>query len=697
MQMQKKVSKTKITSNFNYNKLNNNEDSISIKNLKKYLIAKYGSDVIIDSEDISDKNSDFYIDKTKLFDITYKTFLEDYKSQHNENYITIKQLVDFLLGENDICANTNATCGKYHEFMPMTFALCNVSIKNEMPCYENISQTLRDKIKPRREEYLICWWILYKISNDQFIKNFLFVDKKKFAWPTFQHNYNGRIYDVSFDQLKIVIEIQEDKIAHKNNLNDKLKETIVKFGGKRIKYFKLQEFNALRNDYLDEFWNNTIKKCLIEALLYTSYEVRKSFSSYRFTEICKEDMNKIHNEMFILHNEIKSLNKEQSQHKICQNKILRFTVLQKKSEQLDGFIKQSNTSLIYKLFSWKNEAEKKNDQYIININDIAKYLNFKSKEIDQLKELIYIKGIIYKEKIVYDNDEIEIEIFITWQSLVEILKLSDISDNQLAIKQLDHYLINIEKIYEEIISKIKIHTNEIINNNIINNEQYEKYIKEKTEEPLNKQIKKLETEIEAYKYQVKNICKDIKKLTNLAKKQNEICDKITTSKKDIKYNNDIKEIANNLKNYHTNNIGKTITIQKIVGQSIIKEIPEFPIVYTDNISNKLIYNNFVGICNAYLISSQNQKKICQELFSDFDINISNIQILHYIKDISDDENYEINNKEITLDEILKKDYNINEIIKDNIKNNDSDSDLNIESSEKINSDSESDSDNSYDF
>ena len=242
------VSKAKITSNSNSNKLNEDVNSISIKKFMKYLVDRYGSDVIIKSEDVSDKNSDHYIDKTKLYDITYKTFF-DIKSSYNENYITIDQFVDFLLGKNNTCANTDGTTGKYHEFMSMTFALCNVSIKNDIPYYENIEPKLLKKIKPKREEYLICWWILYKISNDPFIKNFLFVNGKNLAWPTFQHNYSGRFYDISFNMLRIVIEIQEDKTAHKNNLNDKLKETIVKFGGMRIKYFKLQEFNASINEY----------------------------------------------------------------------------------------------------------------------------------------------------------------------------------------------------------------------------------------------------------------------------------------------------------------------------------------------------------------------------------------------------------------------------------------------------------------
>jgi hypothetical protein len=115
-----------------------------------------------------------------------------------------------------------------------------------------------------------------------------------------------------------------------------------------------------------------------------------------------------------------------------------------------------------------------------------------------------------------------------------------------------------------------------------------------------------------------------------------------------------------------------ITVQKIIGQPIIKEIPEFPIIYTGKITNKLIKSNFVGICNAYLISPQNQKKICEELYSNLQIDVGNLKIIHYIKDITDEEN-ELNNKEITIDDILKKNFKI----KGTIKNTESD-DFNIE-------------------
>jgi len=667
--------------------INKTVDKINVDKLILYLTKKYGSDIIIKSENVSDKNTTIYINKDKMFDITYKTFFE-IKSSYNENYITLDQLISFLVNNNNGGANTSATCGKYHEFMQMVFELCNVTIKDDMPNYENIDPQLKQIIIPSRDEYIICWWIINKISNDLFIKNFLFINKKNISWAIFQYNYDGKFYDVSFDYLGIIIEIQEDKIAHQNNPNDKLKETIIKFNGKRIKYFKLQEYRKKTFDYLDDFWNNTLKKSIIEALLYKEYDARKLFCSNRFIEICNDEMQLINNEVRKLYDQINLVDQDK---KIRKSKILRFNNLKEKSTRLKAYINRVDTSLINKLFEWKNESEKMNNQYIINVEDICVFFNYDSTSINKLINIIYTNGILF----IINNDEY----YISWKSLVELLKLKDIFDDQLIIKQLDHYLLNIERIYEEIIINIKIHTTEIINNNADYNESYIKYIKHKIEDPLIKQINKLSSENLNFQYEIKMVCSQIKKLTKLSIKQNTLCETLTIdikqqqeskqtqkqtqkqkqeskqtqkqTQKQIQQVKDLRDIRESLfllKKYHNNNVGNIITVQKIAGKSIIKEIPEFPIIYTGKIEHKMLNNNFIGICRAYLISISNQKKIYQELYNDSNIDTSIINILHYIKDISDDDIIHdqseqdniIVKKIVTIDQILKSEFIIDE-------------------------------------
>jgi hypothetical protein len=699
--MQTKIKNTTIRSN----------DAINKNKLKKYLIDKYGNDIIVASEDVPDKDPTIYINKNKFYDITYKTFFE-IKSSYRDDYITLDQLIDFLLNKGNGGANTNATCGKYHEFMSMVFELCNVSVENGLPNYQNVNQIIREKIIPLREEYLICWWILYKISNDPLIKEFLFVDGKFYAWPKFQENYNGRYYDVSFDELGIVIEIQEDKSAHKNSLNDKLKESIVKIEAKRIKYFKMQEYNASTYDYLDDFWKNTLKKSLVEALLYKSYDARKKFCSYRFIEICTEEKNMIDSELFELYQvltkiESDSNSKQNNSNHDANIKNKRYEILKKKSNKLDIFINGAEPSLIDMLFAWRDKSEKNNNQYVVDMNGVSIFLGKQSNEIRKLVDFMYENGILFKTQCINDD----CETFITWQSLVELLKMDEIKIMEKSIvMRLDLYLINIEKIYEEIIIKIKSHTTEIINNCLINNAEYYEYIKQKIEEPLIKQIKKLTDESETNQFEIKHTCKIAKKLIKIAKKQNDICLQISSLKKNKKYNDEIQSLTDELTNYYNNNVGKVITIQKIIGKSIIKEMPYFPIVYTGRTENKISYYNFAGICKAYSIPPANQKKICQGIYENYDIEINTITTLHYIEDISDDNTNVQFNERPSIDEILRTTFNFDLNVKasSNSESNSKsdhnidsdlefDSELNKKTNSLIGTNCVSDSEDEYDF
>ena len=134
----------------------------------------------------------------------------------------------------------------------------NSEVSSSLRVFRLLKQNLREIIQPIRKEYLICWWILHMIKQDKVISNFLF-DKKSFdkiAYPTFQCDIESKTFDISFDYLDIVIEIQENNVSHKNNPNDRLKESIVKFKTKRIKYFKLKDFEQRNHDYLDYFWND---------------------------------------------------------------------------------------------------------------------------------------------------------------------------------------------------------------------------------------------------------------------------------------------------------------------------------------------------------------------------------------------------------------------------------------------------------
>jgi hypothetical protein len=590
--------------------------------LKNYMKNKYGFHSIKESEDNRDKDSDCLINKKLLYDITYKKFF-DINSNYKD-YITFNQLLNFLLTKDG--ANSSATCGKYHEFMDMIHILCNISIdQNDLPKYDKINFMLKQIIKPDREEYEICWWIINKVSNDNFIKKFLFLDsekKEKYAFPSFQHEYNNRFYDVCFDKLGLIIEIQENNSAHKHNPNDELKELIIKMMGKRIKYFKLCEYKKRHIDYLNDFWHNTLKKAIIEALLYDKVEARKAYCFDRFIEICKEEYEEIKKEIIHLHSCEKNVKNVKSE---------RYENLCEKLINLDKFIKLPNQSLLCELFNYRDKAEETKNDYIIKVSDIKEIFGFDFSTINKLYDIIYNSGFKMKQ---LDFDD-QREMCIPWHTLVKLVRMKKLNRPENDINEIDDYLQNIESIYEEIIRKIKSHTDEIINNinnNIKNYKKYDEHIIKKEQDNLNKKISNLSDKIEKFEFETKYFCNISKQLIKITKKQNDICTDIFTKKKDKELINKNKNLSDELEQYYNINIGNNITIQKEINKSIILEMPYFPIIFTNNPNDKMNMCNFIGLCNAYNINATNQKKIKEKLYEGFNLIPNNI--LHYIKDIT---------------------------------------------------------------
>jgi anaerobic ribonucleoside-triphosphate reductase len=129
------------------------------------------------------------------------------------NYIDIESLAKFLSTE----ANTKSTRGKYHELLDMILALYQIPIENDLPKFEVLDAKTFEQIYPKRVEYLICYWILHKISEDKFLSKYKFFDDKNLTVPLFQKlisTKDDRFYDVVFENLNIVLEIQENRITY---------------------------------------------------------------------------------------------------------------------------------------------------------------------------------------------------------------------------------------------------------------------------------------------------------------------------------------------------------------------------------------------------------------------------------------------------------------------------------------------------
>ena len=172
-----------------------------------------------------DKSNTCLIRKIEL--ITY--FSDPQLEKYFKNSTLTFKLSEFI--EYMIYANKSTnTKGLYHQYMPFINKYYNISTnKSGFPDYSNLEDTISKKIVSSRIEYSILYGLLYFIDKDAYLKN-----KVKF---TYQFKLDNKYFDACIPDLKILIEIQEDKDNHDNKSSDNHKKLIAKFNEYYIIYF----------------------------------------------------------------------------------------------------------------------------------------------------------------------------------------------------------------------------------------------------------------------------------------------------------------------------------------------------------------------------------------------------------------------------------------------------------------------------
>ena len=561
--------------------LNYNLDSF-----KRYLINTYTKNIIKYSEFNPNKNNQLLIN-TKLInnisDNKFNTFIK--KSET----IPIENFIKFLLEES----NTNNTKGKYHELMDMINSLYDISVQNELPDYSKLNTETKNLIFPKRIEYLISWWIIYKIKNDKFLNKYLYLDNNKLTYPSFQKiisETDDRYYDIVFENLDIIVEIQEDNSAHLNNFNDTLKESLVKIRSKRIVYFKINDYNSYNYKYLSDFWNNLLKPMLLQSCLNYSSVIRQDYCIYSFRLNMLNEYNKISKD---LNNNINIKNKNLSSPY--------FKKMIKRQEYLKPFIMTTDKSLILLIFSWKEKSHNSDNKYVISTDEIFNIVNYST--IDEFDNFITNNC----DHIINEN-----RVYIKWNTLITILIMDENFDYVDKLRILD-YITNIQDIYEDIIDKIKIHNEDRLKITINMQNLVETHI-------INKQKEYYEPYINQYKQKNDTITHELnlvyKKMNNCSNKIKTLVKLISSKAKNKRetellnvIDTELKQLDDMYKSYKENEI----TIQKIVNSSIIKEIKEFPIVFTNNSDDYMEYSEFEAICNNYGLTKKQIKNILSNL------------------------------------------------------------------------------------
>lgn len=666
--------------------------------LVNLLEERVGEQNIIPPNEYGDSKYEYKINKTALCKLFYDERLKNYDFK-DDLYVTLTEFINYMHKFN----KSDDTMGYFHEYLDYFHALYQVNVSKgvkSLPNYYQLEKEVRNVVEPKRHEFLFVWWILKNIREHPFLQKF-----EKLINITYQEsirNTDKRFFDVLFKNINIILEIQEAKGNHDDNLNDLTKEGMARLRVNRICYFKICEYLNTSFDYLEEFWYGKescskyksvegLETILIQGLLSldhnNKYGVITEYLMYE-TKNYNIKLKKT------LENDLKKYEKlDIEKQKIFKNKhIYNCEYLKKICSMVDTVDKD----LINILFEWYKNSFNNCDQYIINpleesfskiFPNIITNKN-KFKKIMILSEIGKFAGQVGNSITDSNLESIEISYLrFSWNGLISIFLNSNEDVNNQILKLMiagedferyARYMLNLllstERTYKKIINYIGIHNKERINYSETLQEQLENHITNNLINDYEKKIFKLQNTLdikeEELKFSVAYSRKIIKKsdtlnhkvkmafvclknkITNIQKKHpglvfevpREVINQLNSIESDVKELNEHKNIKDD---YTINYIDKN--------KSIIKEIPNFGIIYTNDNKNKISYKKFVAYCDFKNIP----KKITNTIVNDLSIikykqNPTNIFKLKFINNDEFDFIDKKDDFEITSQSKLKK-------------------------------------------
>ena len=541
----------------------------NINGLKNFMIKLLGQEIIIDSRRHPNKNDDIIINRDVLLNHFTDNKIHDYaKKEKWTNDISLQKFIDFLI---NFAGSKQGSRSKYHEYMEFHPSLFNLDVDRGVPNYSKVLlPELKNKIEHKRDEYIPCFWLVNKIRNHTFLKNYL-----DLVLPKFQKLLSpddARFYDIVFDKLGIVIEVQEDADHHMESENDLLKESLALCRDNYIMYFKMRSYREEHGNYLINFWNMLYDHILASIFTYEKIKkdddkIRQYYVIHRFEEICA--------------NEIVELNNEKLGYK---PKDIKYQSIANRINMLTDIIRANdNDTIIKKVFNWKKKSIEGKNKYCIDIDNILKMINEDFDDINIKNK--YKLNYPYFEQ---NNDDI---IYITWETMIVIVSMSDIKQRDKAT--LYHYLSYVEKIYSEICNTLIFDA--IERKKSCNIELVEKHIKLKSESKYTKEIEKYKLENCELLTENKIHHKTIHKLL-----------------KSINDHNKLKKIINKFDNKNIDYV--TINLSDH-NQSIFNELPDFPIRYSCYQEHYITYEEFNGYCDIIGIKQTYRNELINQLFA----------------------------------------------------------------------------------
>lgn len=559
------------------------------------LRQRLGDDAIIDPINNPDNQQTYEIKKDELLSLFKKegNFIDGVIESNSKKWKTTVSLDDFIKFIRYEATTLNQgkfTQGVYHIYMDYIHSMfdikCDSFNDNEndefgLPDYSRIMRKdsdLYQVIYPVRMEFMFAWWIMNMTRK--------FVSKYNYKTNiSFQYRLHGKVYDICIEPFDIVIEYQESRSNHTDSTNDVDKKAIVRAEGKIIEYFQEAKYNENAYEYLEEFWNNILKRRLIQCLLRD--KKNNDFINDYLIEEFKTILSK---EVTILENyQGNNIDNVMSRIKSVNNLI------------------SSNETIISLVFKWKHkereiERTKTGETYIISSDDIA--------------NLIHVTTSIGKKQIIEALDRAVVSRYIknkcytNWAGLVVFLCSVDSDmikiDPDIRRSAID-YLIIAEMTYNKIVDELNAYYNDLLFNIMDEVERREQYIVEKYKLQYDKEIKQLSSKVKEKDILIKDLKKTIRMMGTRAMKIKSTSD--TSKIKGISI--DICSVMDKLSLYKENTDDFKIAKYVKIDKPIISNVPD--LIYTGNIKNQVSIEKLKSFFIRYSIPLKVIKKLIKKL------------------------------------------------------------------------------------
>jgi hypothetical protein len=524
------------------------------QSLIKLLQENIGKNIIINNQ--PDKSNTCLIRKIELFEYFNDSQLEKY-FKISASTFKLNEFIEYMIYANK---STN-TKGLYHQYMPYMNAYYNISTnRSGFPDYSNLDDTISKKIISSRIEYSILYGLLHFIKNDKFLKN-----KIKL---TYQFKLDNKYFDACIPELKILIEIQEDKDNHDNKASDNHKKLIAKFNEYNIIYFHESDLKkdemSLRN-----FFHNKFKKIVYGAMSYFKKELMIPIIRELYVEKLQEDL-------------------KEATSMLRKNKIIENIKLFENNEIFNKLIEKRFT----------NNQEK----YFLTLDDIYSLYPDLEKNNDFKKDIT--ENLLFN-KIIKDN-----VYYFEWSMMNYVIV--EYSDTKNDCANYLKFLTELDGLYKTLL----IYNNEYLEQCKINHQECNEYYSKLESDELiyyKHELKSTEKRLIILEHANQTIIEKFKLnsfLTNLKKILESPFKKSSKSSLNTILTS-MKSVQESVKLIQESNITTEIKCQKIVGKSILENISEFPYVYnpeSEGVSYKQLYAdmkiNLISDTDIYAIIKQ---------------------------------------------------------------------------------------------